>query len=751
MTMQRFGSPISTLATMAWMAVAAACGPAKQVPCDDNADCATFGAGAVCRSDGFCEVPGRDDGGPGDGRPGDGGNEAMWTFVSIPDFLNADIGDVSALTSQVNSTNEAHRIAIDAVLDAISAENPDFVMVAGDLVNGHWYMDASGAGVFGPVGTLAQKAAAIDAAADVYYTQWKQRFEDRGLKVYPAVGDHDVGDNNWPEGSEKARLVPTFKQAFARHFTRNANGDYIYPLRPEGTPYEGTAYAVRHKNVMIVTVDEFRQDDPLVRIDSKTGSVRNDVVGEQLDWLAEVLAGAKVDPDIDHVIVQGHVPVLTPVRQQNSSGLTMPGGAGSPFWQTLVQHEVDLYFAGEVHDMSAANNGGVEQVVHGGILGYAPSASYLVGHVYPDRIELELKRAVLEYPSGDTTRLWQAGSNRPRAQYAIGPDGFVSAGTLVLDKRGAETQYIDRTGYFIPLGGGGATGLAVHLSFDEPDGATQVINHGSTGPTNNGDVTNVHFVPSGVLGNAAELTYGPTDSTTGLPTGMSRIVAGPTPVSGAAPRTTSVWINTLPGAAHMNGIKTITSMGNNMPGGKWELDLNSGGQFELGIAQGRTLGNGTPSLTDGLWHHVVAVLPDGVTMLDGVRLYVDGEPIATTTMMEMTVNTRANGNVIVGHAVNSMFFQAYAGKIDDLAIWARALNDAEVRAVTSFARESTLKYDASDMQAMFAAFAAKQDVQVNGRLWRYQASGITGTAGAVRLSGGTYSVNLGGGAGFVSP
>jgi 3',5'-cyclic AMP phosphodiesterase CpdA len=736
---------------MAWLALAVACSAPQQVPCDDHADCAAFGAGAVCRGDGFCEVP-SDGGNGGDGRPGtDGGNEARWTFVSIPDFLNADVGDVSALTSQVNSTNAAHRAAIDAVLDAIAAEHPDFVMVAGDLVNGHWYADASGVGVFGPVGTLEQKAAAIDAAANVYYTQWKQRFEQRGLTVYPAVGDHDVGDNNWPEGSDKAKLVPTFKQAFARHFTRNANGDYIYPLRPTGTPFEGTAYAVRHKNVLIVTVDEFRQDDPMTRIDAKTGSVRNDVVGPQLAWLADVLANAKADPAIDHVIVQGHVPVLTPVRQQNSSGLTMPGGASSEFWQTLVAHDVDLYFAGEVHDMSAANHGGVEQVVHGGILGYAPSASFLVGHVYRDRIELELKRAVLVYPSDDTSRLWQAGTNRPRAQYAIGPDGFVSAGTLVLDKRGADTQYLERSGYFLPLGGGGATGLAVHLSFDEPDGSNQVINHGSTGPLNNGNVTNVHFVPSGVLGNAAELAYGPNDSTTGLPTGMARIVAGSTPISGAAARTTSVWFNTLPGAAHTNGIKTITSLGNNMPGGKWELDLNASGQFELGIAQGRTIGSGTPSLTDGTWHHVAAVLPDGVTTIDGARLYVDGEPITFSTTQSMTVNTREAGNVIVGHSVNSAYFQAFAGKIDDLSIWARALSDAEVRAITSFAKEASLRYDASDLNALFTGFAAQQDVQINGRLWRYQASGITGTPGDVRLSGSTYMVNLGGGAGFVSP
>src|SRR5690606_6636263 len=146
----------------------------------------------------------------------------------------------------------------------------------------------------------------------------------------------------------------------------------------------------------------------------------------------------------------------------------------------------DLYFAGEVHDMSTANALGVEQVVHGGIMGYAPRISYLVGRVFPDRIELELKSATLVYPSGDTTRLWQAGTNRPRAQYAIHADGFSTAGTLVIDKSTGVTQYLNRSGFFVPLGATG-TGLSVHLPFDELGGST-AVNHGNTGAINNGIV-----------------------------------------------------------------------------------------------------------------------------------------------------------------------------------------------------------------------------------------------------------------------
>src|SRR5690606_30922837 len=177
--------------------------------------------------------------------------------------------DVSALTSAVNSTNAAHEAAIATALDAMASEQPDFVLVAGDLVNGHWHSDASNVQVFGPVGTLAEKTAAVIAGANVYYPQWKKRFTDRGLTVYPAVGDHDVGDNNWPANQDKAHLVPIYKQEWAKNFTLDGNGNPLFAIRPAGTAYEHTAYAVRHKNTMIVTVDVFRQDDPTQTIDPK--------------------------------------------------------------------------------------------------------------------------------------------------------------------------------------------------------------------------------------------------------------------------------------------------------------------------------------------------------------------------------------------------------------------------------------------------------------------------------------------------
>ena len=190
--------------------------------------------------------------------------EPLITLVSIPDFINADVGDVKGIDragylgwdpGDPNSINAYYRETLNVVLDQVASENPDAVLVAGDEVNGHWGVDYDQTGIFGRVNTHEQRLDALRNAGSLYYRQWKDRFAQRGLPVYPAVGDHEVGDNPWPIGSFKTSAFGTFKDTWARHFT--ASGAK-YALRPVGTPYEGTAYAVRlAPDTLLVTVDTF--------------------------------------------------------------------------------------------------------------------------------------------------------------------------------------------------------------------------------------------------------------------------------------------------------------------------------------------------------------------------------------------------------------------------------------------------------------------------------------------------------------
>jgi hypothetical protein len=368
--------------------------------------------------------------------------EPLTTLVSIPDFINADVGDVRGIQGSgylgwdpgdPNSINDYYRNTLNVVLDQVAAENPDAVLVAGDEVNGHWGIDYDKTGIFGPVDTYEQKLQALRNAGALYYPQWKDRFAQRGLTVYPAVGDHEVGDNPWPRDWFKTRAFSTFKSTWARHFTENGTK---YALRPVGTPYEGTAYAVNlTPDTLLITVDVFAKYN---------GEVHTHLTSDQLNWVKNTITTAKAS-GVKNVIVQGHVSVLGPVNNQFSSNLMYEGGSSSAFWQMLKQQKVDLYLAGEAHDMTVYNDGTLVQVTHGG---YVPRgiSNYLVLKVYADRIELELKQF-----SGrtldDTRRLWQTANKRPPWSQVIDP-GPQSVGTMTIDKSTGVSVLRDRTGKF---------------------------------------------------------------------------------------------------------------------------------------------------------------------------------------------------------------------------------------------------------------------------------------------------------------
>jgi hypothetical protein len=81
----------------------------------------------------------------------------------------------------------------------------------------------------------------------------------------------------------------------------------------------------------------------------------------------------------------------------------------------------------------------------------------------------------------------------------------------------------------------------------------------------------------------------------------------------------------------------------------------------------------------------------------------------------------------------------------------RIVRDPDDLAFGSFAADPSLAYDAGEVEALFEGFDAHTDVTISGRLWRYQASGLTGIPGLLTLTDGSYAIDLGLGAAFVSP
>lgn len=396
--------------------------------------------------------------------------EESWKFVSIPDFMNADIGTLVGYPGfpdgGKDSTTPGFEATLAFYLDAIAAEQPEMVLVAGDLVEGEWHRDSTGRNIFGTYGSHAEREVSLDNAANLYYGQWLERFTSRGLNnVYAAIGDHELGDNDWGTGSNRARLVPNFKDAFARHFTQDDQGQSLFAgkingvdARPVGTPYENTSYAVKTNNVLLVTLDVFRQDSPSTKLDNRTGSVLATMGGDHLAWLDTLLAAAETDPNIDHVIVQAHTPVLTPVRVRGSSELYLRDyddttnrsnadqGAATDLWQTLAARNVDFFFAGEVHHNTLSVSNGVTQLVHDGIP--FSEGHYLVGTVTGKKVEFELKH--VDIGSGTET-FWQTVGNNKRETVVLGTE-WETAATATYDKSTGMKKLINPTGELAPFG-----------------------------------------------------------------------------------------------------------------------------------------------------------------------------------------------------------------------------------------------------------------------------------------------------------
>ena len=298
----------------------------------------------------------------------------------------------------------------------------------GDLVEGRWGRDAGDTGLFGPVHTTAQRAAAVRRAANFYYSAYVKRFAERGLTLHAAPGDHDIGDNPWNDASRwttfKREHVQLFKRMFAKYLTRTPSGEPRYADRPVRTSFANTAYAVHlSPDILLVSLDEFHRRD---------GDVHLEVTGGQLAWLRHTLAKAQAE-QVQWVIVQGHNPVLYPVREVSSSGGHVEDGETSPLWQTMARYGVDLYLNGEVHATTMRRADGLTQVSTGGLL-YRGQATYLTAQVYDDRVDLDVRQVPGTEGGG---KLWQTTGLRTRAgtQWNRGPSISIGSMTLTADDR----------------------------------------------------------------------------------------------------------------------------------------------------------------------------------------------------------------------------------------------------------------------------------------------------------------------------
>ncbi len=360
-------------------------------------------------------------------------------FTVMPDFLNADVGDLRQAPGweegDPNGISPSWRTALDTVLSTVGADSPDFVLVPGDLVGGEWGEDVDGSGFFGPVTTFAEQVQAAMAAADLYYRQWRLRFGRHGLQVHAAVGDHEIGDNPWGPQFLRTAMFDELKHAWAEKFTHTDGGVPRYRYFPAGSPWEETAYAFRRGDMLFVTVDVWKR--------TPEGGVVADVVGRQLRWLDRLLAQQRRQ-GARWIVVQGHTPVLAPVRLFRSSNITLEAGANSAFWRVLRKHGVNLYLSGEAHAPTARTDG-VLQVTTGSLL-FRGRYDYLRVVAGADRMRLVLRRFRSTFPEPDDL-LWTTTRQPVPSLIELDPVPRTIGRATVVRRRDGSQRVVDRSGY----------------------------------------------------------------------------------------------------------------------------------------------------------------------------------------------------------------------------------------------------------------------------------------------------------------
>ena len=368
-------------------------------------------------------------------------NGARFHFTSFPDLFNWNIG----------YPQPGWEDAMDWFLAGMKKEGSAFSLNAGDIMDARWWSDPE----------------QVRRKTEQYWGGFKKRFEEQGIRLYIAPGDHEYGDD---QGLRKMKLAPVFAQQFSSIFDMPRNG-------PENK--KGLAYSFSKENLAVISVDTF---------EDAGNRMSMTVSGKQLEWLKQTLEAYR---DKEFIIVQGHVPVFGPVRSQNSSANMLEGGATSEFWKTMVEYGVDAYFCGEHHRITAKRKDGIWQIVHGALWGTQTDVNYLRGSVEPGRLTLELFKFDLEYSGGYLGDHPHRGErNRPRETVAISEEarrnGPNLVGKLIIESGPAGNRTVLANGVF-GLGVQGRTNTqrrSVHVSGNIARGVREYVT--KTQPDTNG-------------------------------------------------------------------------------------------------------------------------------------------------------------------------------------------------------------------------------------------------------------------------
>ena len=425
--------------------------------------------------------------------------EDPWSFIVLSDWHNAEN---FALRPHVHSSPSA-QLKIPIIQYLNQTHGGDLILIPGDVNVGHWDSPSfisKFKKIYGKNWTIPQ---IVQQAGFHCYTGMMETFFAGGYNtILMAVGDHELGDNPWLAGSSHSDMLTHYRLGFQQVLNRYAwTGEFIYstpigtiPSRPIGTIFENTSYAYQHKQILFVTVDVFDYASPVTEnyLNRSTGSggegiIIGNVQGAHLSWFESVLKEARKDPSIRYILVQGHLPILQPVRKINSSAMFIQLGEDSDFFKTMQKYNVDIYFAGEVHTNTVIQDPTsklLQMVLRGN--GFN---NYMVVHVTDTKLNMTLYNEIGTKARYNQQYEWFGSLSLDKSQ---GFPMVESMGQLELLNREAPLLYFDFE-ESIPLGKRVVLGLEhdlvhetliqSHITIRNVVCREALINHGSLGRT----------------------------------------------------------------------------------------------------------------------------------------------------------------------------------------------------------------------------------------------------------------------------
>jgi len=134
--------------------------------------------------------------------------------------------------------------------------------------------------------------------------------------------------------------------------------------------------------------------------------------------------------------------------------------------------------------------------------------------------------------------------------------------------------------------------------------------------------------------------------------------------------TISAWVYITTGSAYQGIITKRDSGGTN-----YQLYTDNSTIPRLRFFDGSTATSSTGTVSLNAWHHVAITVDSGVT--NGSVFYIDGAPSGTATF---TI-TSNDADLLLGAIYQGGVGSYFSGDIDEVAIWSRALEAADITTI----------------------------------------------------------------------